>query len=152
MAVEHVNIADGQRHEPKGVSTATVGEIYQADGAESGGWKQPTVALAVKMESISGGTSVYVVAPFAAEVEKIYCVIDGALTGTDETITPKINGTAITGGGITITQSGSAAGDVDSSTPTALKTVAAGDYIEIESAGDSSGSVDAVFTIVLRGN
>ena len=152
MAVEHKNIVDGQRHEPKGIASATVGEIYQADGSESGDWKQPTVALNVKMEDISTAQSVFVVAPFAAEIETIYSVIDGAITGADCGITAEIGGVAVTDSAITIANASSAAGDVDSCTPSAAKTVAAGDNIEIISDGLSTNAVDAVFTIVLRGN
>lgn len=36
--VEHVNIADPNIHEPKGVSTASLGMVYVADGAGSGTW------------------------------------------------------------------------------------------------------------------
>lgn len=38
MAIEHDSIADGERHEPKGVSTAPANSIYVADGAGSGSW------------------------------------------------------------------------------------------------------------------
>jgi hypothetical protein len=37
--VEHVDIPDGEIHEPKGISTATDGQTYVADGAGSGTWK-----------------------------------------------------------------------------------------------------------------
>lgn len=36
MAIEHVDIPDGERHEPKGASTATAGQIWVADGLGSG--------------------------------------------------------------------------------------------------------------------
>ena len=39
MAVEHVNIADPNIHEPKGVATAAVDTVYYANGAGSGSWK-----------------------------------------------------------------------------------------------------------------
>lgn len=38
MAIEHDSIADGERHEPKGISGATAGQVYTADGAGSGSW------------------------------------------------------------------------------------------------------------------
>ena len=41
MAIQHVNIADGQRHEPKGISTATASQVYVANGAQSGVWRKP---------------------------------------------------------------------------------------------------------------
>lgn len=42
MAIEHVDIADGERHEPKGASTATAGQIWVADGAGSGAFSNTT--------------------------------------------------------------------------------------------------------------
>ena len=39
MAIEHANITDPQIHEPKGVSQASEGMVYVADGAGSGLWK-----------------------------------------------------------------------------------------------------------------
>ena len=35
---EHVDIADGERHEPKGISTAPAGYIYIANGSGGGAW------------------------------------------------------------------------------------------------------------------
>lgn len=39
MAIEHKNIAEGQLHEPKGVSVASSGQAYVADGAGSGSFQ-----------------------------------------------------------------------------------------------------------------
>lgn len=41
MAVEHKNIDEANLHEPKGVSAATTGQVYVADGAGSGAWSKP---------------------------------------------------------------------------------------------------------------
>lgn len=38
MAIEHANIADAYRHEPKGASTASSGTVYVSDGSGSGSW------------------------------------------------------------------------------------------------------------------
>lgn len=45
MAIEHSSIVDGERHEPKGIGSATVGQVYVADGAGSGAWALPTDTL-----------------------------------------------------------------------------------------------------------
>lgn len=37
--VEHVDIPDGERHEPKGANSATLDQVYVSDGANSGAWK-----------------------------------------------------------------------------------------------------------------
>ena len=36
--VEHVNIPDGEIHEPKGITSAGNGQVYVADGNDSGAW------------------------------------------------------------------------------------------------------------------
>ena len=36
--LQHADIPDGERHEPKGVASATSGQVYVADGAASGAW------------------------------------------------------------------------------------------------------------------
>ena len=148
---EHVDIADGERHEPKGAAAATVGEVWSSDGAESGSFKQPTVALTVNLPDISTAKSVWVVAPFAGVIESIYSVIDGAITTTNCGLTAEIGGVLVTSSGITIAFSGSAAGDVDSSTPSALNVVTAGQAIEIISDGLSDTNTDATITLVIRG-
>src|SRR5574341_554703 len=40
MSVEHKDIVDAQRHEPKGASTASTNSSYIADGAGSGTWRK----------------------------------------------------------------------------------------------------------------
>lgn len=44
MAIEHDAIVDGERHEPKGISSATSGQVYVANGATSGTWQIPANA------------------------------------------------------------------------------------------------------------
>lgn len=39
--IEHRNIPDSELHEPKGASTALVGQVYISDGAGSGSWQIP---------------------------------------------------------------------------------------------------------------
>lgn len=44
--VTHSTRTDPDLHEPKGVDTASVGTVYQADGAGSGSWQRPITLLA----------------------------------------------------------------------------------------------------------
>lgn len=39
--IQHSAIPDGQRHEPKGISTAASGQVYVANGTGSGAWASP---------------------------------------------------------------------------------------------------------------
>lgn len=95
---------------------------------------------------VSTAGSYWVVPGLACKVVKIISVIDGALATADAGLSFEIGGTAITGGGITITQSGSAAGDVDTATPTAANVVGAEQPIELITDGASTNTVAATVT------
>lgn len=75
--ISHKNITDPQIHEPKGVSAATSGQVYVADGSGSGDWTD--------RDSI-GGQDILL-----AATEN-----QGPLTG-GATVTPKDLGTISTG-------------------------------------------------------
>ena len=103
-----------------------------------------------EIADISTGASSWVVAPYAGTIEKIYTVIDGAITNANAAISFEIATVAVTDGGITIAQASSAAGDVDSATPSALNVVTAGQAIEIITDGGSTGARKAVVTFVMQ--
>ncbi len=150
MATEHSSITDPNIHEPKGVADANAGEVYVADGAGSGDWtvgKTNKFFLTVSLADISTASSCWVVSPYAGNITKIYSVTDAAITTADAVITASIAGTPVTGGVITVTQSGSAAGDVDSCTPSAARTVTAGQAIKLTTNGASDTTCKAEFTI-----
>lgn len=90
-----------------------------------------------------------IVSPVAGTIDKIYSVINGALTTGDATLTAKIGAVAVTNGAITVAQAASAAGDVDSATPTAAKTVAVGDVISITVGGTNDAAKFANVTLLI---
>mgnify|MGYP005994278799 FL=1 len=106
--------------------------------------------LTAKVTDISTAGSSFVAVPDGGKIIKILTSIKNAITTADAAITFEIGGTAVTGGDITITQSGSAAGDVDSSEPTAANSVEEGDAIEIISDGGSSTACEMIVTFVIR--
>jgi predicted RecA/RadA family phage recombinase len=77
-------------------------------------------------------------APFAGRITKTWSQLLGGATNGDAVLTPKIGSTAITGGALTVTASGSAAGDIDYAFPTALNIVAFGDSLVFSSDGGGS--------------
>ena len=93
-----------------------------------------------------------VVSPVAGTIDKVYSVLNAALATGDATLTGKIGASAITNGVITITESGSAAGDVDSATPSAAKTVAIGDVISFTGGGSSSATGTATVSLLITPN
>ena len=104
--------------------------------------------LTGQIVSISTADQVYIIPGFAGRIVKIWSVIETAITSNDADLTCKIGGTAVTGGLITVANSGSAAGTVDSATPTALNTFTAGQAIEIET--DGASSTTSLVTITLE--
>ena len=44
--IQHKDIPDSERHEPKGVSSASSGTVYVANGSGSGEWKTPETLTA----------------------------------------------------------------------------------------------------------
>ena len=106
--------------------------------------------ITAQIADVSTAGQIYVVPGFAGKIVKIYTALNGAIATADVDITPKIGGTAVTGGLITIATASSAAGDVDSSTPTALNTFTAGQAIEIETDGASTNTVAVTITLELE--
>ena len=106
--------------------------------------------LVESITDVSTSGSFWVVSPYSGTIEAIYTVIKGTIATANAGLTFEIGGVAVTGGGITIAYSGSAAGDVDSSTPTAARIVTAGQPIEIITDGASTNSIRTTVTIVMR--
>ena len=99
---------------------------------------------------ISTASSTFVPVPDGGRVVKIITALQGAIGTANAAITFEIGGTAITGGGITVTQSGSAAGDVDTAEPSAANEVAEDGTIEMITDGASSNTIKLVVTFVIR--
>ncbi len=91
----------------------------------------------------------YLVSPFAGDITKIYTVIDAAVSTADITVTAKIASTGMTNGVVTITSSGSGAGDVDSATPSAANTLTAGQAMNFVVAGGGSGGAPRIHLVAL---
>ena len=104
-----------------------------------------------KITTISTAGSTFVPIPDGGRVIKIITSIKNAITTADAALTWEIGGVAITGAAITVTQSGSAAGDVDTSEPTALNTVSEVGTIEMISDGASATACECVVTFIIRG-
>jgi hypothetical protein len=150
--VNHSTLTDPYLHEPKGVSTASSGQVYMANGSGSGTWtpKENLVELSLEgyIENISAASTVYVPVPFAGTVMKVVTVLEGAIGSSDATITVS-NAAAASMGTITVTHTGSAAGDVDTLAPSTNNTVAADSFITIATDGASVNAASLRFVVVL---
>ena len=106
--------------------------------------------LTSTIADISTASSTFVPVPDGGKVIKIITALQGAIGTANAAITFEIGGTAITGGAITVTQSGSAAGDIDTATPTAANEVAEDGTIEMITDGASSNTIKLNVTFVIR--
>lgn len=111
--------------------------------------KADPLPLCLDIADGSADATYYLVAPFAGSITAIYTVIDDVVSTADITVTAKIGATGMTGGVVTITASGSAAGDVDSATPSAANVVTTGEAINFVVAGGGSGGSPRIHLVAL---
>ena len=107
------------------------------------------IYLTVTMADISVPSSVWVTAPVACTFTKAYVTLNGAITAADSILTSKIATVAVTGGGATAANAGSAAGTVFTISPTAANTLIAGQALELITDGASSTTAIATWTVEL---
>ncbi len=106
--------------------------------------------LTSKITNISTAGSTFVPVPDGGRIIKIFTSIKNAITTANAALSFEIGGTAVTGGGITVAHSGSAAGDVDTSEPSAANRVEEDGTIEMITDGGSTGAKKLLVTFVIR--
>jgi hypothetical protein len=146
-SIQHSALSDPEIHEPKGITTALAGRVYVSDGSASGSWTALQDTYTTVLADVSSASVVYVPIHSTCTVTRVITVLGGAITGADDTITVK-NAAGTSMGTITLTQSGSAAGDIDTLSPVANNTVSANSFITVESDG-ASGTSRQLFITVL---
>jgi len=107
------------------------------------------VVLSGEFEATNG---TYQLSPFgfAGTITELRTVLKaGAVTTNDAVCTFKIGTTDITGGAITIAQSGSAAGDIDSASPSAANSFTAEQYLAVVVSGTPGGTRKVGWTAVI---
>ena len=149
MTIEHKNIANAELHETKGVSAATTDKILHASSG-TGTWKFQEFALNVTIPDIVANQTYYLATPYAGTITTLTSVIDNAFATADCTITAKIGTTAVTNGAITITQSGSAAGDVDTVSPSGANTLTANQAVNFVIASSNATATRCTITVIIR--
>lgn len=148
MAIEHVNIADGERHEPKGASTATIDQVYVSDGAASGTWKELPYSDTIVMDDVSAPSFVIMPIPMNVTIQRIKYVLWGAITGADSTVTVT-DGAGNSLGTQVIAFTGSAEGTTFTQTPSGNASIAASTekYLKFATNGNSSTTAKMSITI-----
>lgn len=147
----HSALTGTDLHEPKGVAAAAAGKVYLSDGLGSGSWVVPPYTLTTRLDDVSTASTVYIPIPFAGTVTKVVTVLEGSLTTANATVTVK-NAAGSSMGTLTITQSGSAAGDIDSLTPVSNNTVTNDSRISVETDGASDTTRKLFVTVYIQGS
>lgn len=104
-----------------------------------------------RLDLIGANAQVYAYVHQGADalITSIDSRLTAALAVGDATITAAIDGVAVTGGVVTITQIGSAPGDLDSATPTALNTITAGQVLTLTVGGTNTAAVFSDVSVAL---
>ncbi len=108
--------------------------------------------ISTQMNDLSTAGSTYIVATHRGRLKRVYSIIANAITGADATWTVHVRGGSALKN-VTVTQSGSAAGDVDTSYLGYMGTenfVNEGDLITFTSGGESSTTCITRFHAVIE--
>lgn len=146
---EHVDIADGERHEPKGASTATVGQVYVSDGAASGSWEDFAYDINTVLADVSNPSFVLVPILNDSVVTQIKYVLGAAITVANSTITVTRGGGSAMGTQV-ITQAASAEGTTFTQTPSGNNSITAATHHYIKIATDGASTTTAPLYITVR--
>jgi len=149
--VEHKNIPDTERHEPKGISTSTADTIYVSNGAASGTWKEVPFAINAKLDDVSAASFVLIPIPFNAVVQSIRFVLGAAITIANSNITVTRSDAAAMGSAV-IPFTGSAEGTTVDLTPSGNNTITAvtHKYIKIATDGGSTTTSPLFISVKLK--
>jgi len=161
--LEHTALNSSQVHEPKHITnagTADAGQVITPSSSTAG---ESTLRRLVESEvndkisyltmffdDLSTAKTLYLASPMAGVITNVQSVLQDAITGADAVLTVSIGGVNVSPATITITQSGSAAGDVDSVAPTSARTVAVGDTIEVATDGGDTAGTAAYITFTIQ--
>lgn len=151
MAIEHVDIPDGERHEPKGISTATIDQVYVADGAASGAWRTLLFQDTVIMADVSTAGFEIIPIPTNCIIDSITFVLYGAITVADSTMTVTRGGDAASLGTKVIAYTASAEGTTFTMTPAGNNTLTASTHKYLKIASDGASTDTAKVAITIKG-
>jgi hypothetical protein len=157
----HKDLTGSDLHEPKGVASASAGQVYVANGSGSGVWTSKNgdilnanyFTLQGYMADIGNAGapsgSVYFYIPQKCELVSFTSILSAAITTTNAVLSVYING-VLFADTLTVPFSGSAAGQKDTKTVTTSNTIAAGSVVEVRSDGGPANSVVAHINLFLR--
>lgn len=151
---QHKNLTGDDLHEPKGVESATVNQVYVADGSGSGSWLDPLSRVKTLNEYELSGTiadvsadnsSVYFPVPRNSELTELFFVLDGTLTGTDAVVSLYRDGVLL-GQSLTLPTAGSGDGVKGIFTLSPSYSFTRGQVLTLKTNGASTNTVRCFFS------
>lgn len=153
----HKDLTGADLHEPKGISSATVGQVYIANGSGTGAWTSKnadilnanTFQLTEEIDDLgTASSSCFFYVHQKSQMTKLACVTAAALTGANAVLTIYING-VLFADSLTVPFTGSSAGGSAVTNIGTANTITAGSVIEIRSDGGPSNSVKGFVALLL---
>jgi hypothetical protein len=151
---EHRLLTGDQLHEPKGIDTASIDQIYVATGSGTGIWLSRFAGnnnlnkytMSGRFDDISAPSSVFLFCPQKGLVTKLSGVLNGPITGANATITLYKNG-VITPATLVIPFTASTAGTAANVVLSPYIAVNENDVLELRS--DGASSTTAAFSALI---
>lgn len=151
MAIEHVDIPDGERHEPKGAAAATIDQVWVSDGAASGAFRTLPFQDTVIMDDVSNPSFEIIPIPNNCIIDSIVFVLHAAITVANSVVTVTRGGDAASLGTQTITQAASAEGTTFTMTPSGNNTLTAATHKYLKFATNGASTTTAKMSITIKG-
>lgn len=151
MAIEHVDIPDGERHEPKGAAAATIDQVYVSNGAASGAWRTLPFQDTIVMTDVSTASFDLIPLPTNCIIDTIVFVLYNAITVADSTITVTRGGDAASLGTKVIAFTGSAEGTTFTFTPSGNNTITAATHKYLKIATDGNSTTASKMSVTING-
>lgn len=146
MAVQHKDLTGADVHEPKGIETATLNQVYKADGAGSGSWVAPFVGINnlnlfqrdLRIDDVSTPNSrAYLYVPYNSVLTKVTGILHGPITVANAVISLYRDGILL-GQTVTIPFAGSGAGVKTTVPLSPTYSFTSGQLLELRSDGAST--------------
>ena len=154
----HRDLTGDELHEPKGIDSASDGDVYVADGGGSGNWDNRYSGilalnqywLSAVMTDISAASNrVWFDVPVQSEIVSLSAILNGAITTANATLSIYING-VLFADTLTVPFAGSTTGSRASMNTVTGHTIAAGSVVEVRSDGGSDTTQQATITLGLK--
>lgn len=153
----HKDLTGADLHEPKGISSATSGQVYIANGLGSGTWTSKnsdilnanTFQLTGNIDDLgTASSSCFFYVHQKSQMTKLACVTFAALTGANAVLSIYING-VLFADSLTVPFTGSSAGGSAVTNIVTANTLTAGSVVEIRSDGGPSNAVKGSVALLL---